>query len=112
MISSLSISITASEGTTGGMKLLLRNGLLQQVVLIDLPGPITNDYTYTYTFAAPVMASVLFEAVLINDGDDPATLTSLRVVGLGEAGFSYMFVEHTCPGAIVGIGGCQQMEIY
>lgn len=112
LVESLRISITATEGTTGGMKLLLRNPLLQQVVLIDLPGPITNDYTYTYSFGTPVKASDLFEAVLINEGDDPATLTSLRVVGVGEGSFNYMFVEHTCPGALVGIGGCPRMEIY
>jgi len=111
MVRSLSISITASESTTDPMQLRLRNPAHQQLALIELPRLVKGDYSYIYTFETPVKASTLMEAELINDGDDPATLTSIRVVGMDGAYFSYVFIEHTCSGAVIGPGGCPQMTM-
>lgn len=111
LISSLNIEILASEGTQGSMKLLLLDPQHRQMALINLPGPIEGDYTYTHYFDNPVTAKELFSAALINDGSDPATLTEFRATGLGDAGYSYVYVDHTCTGAVVGPGGCATMTI-
>jgi hypothetical protein len=111
LVRSLSISITVSEGTSGTLKLQLLNPTHQQIALLELPGLVKGDHSFTYTFKTPVKASDLMEAELINDGDDPATLTSIRVVGMDGAYFSYVFIEHTCSGAVIGPGGCPQMRL-
>lgn len=111
-VSSLCISITACEGTAGPLKLQLRDPQFKTVTIIELPGPIEGYYNYTYTFEKPVDATMLGEAVLINDTEDAATLTSLRVVGMDGNCFNWVYVDHTCPGAIVGPGGCKRMVIY
>jgi hypothetical protein len=111
-VSSLCISITACEGTAGPLKLQLRNPANETVVVVELPGPIEGYYNYTYTFETPVDAALLAEATLINDTEDPATLTSLRVVGMDGYCFNWVYVDHTCPGVLVGPGGCKRMVIY
>jgi len=111
MVSSLCITLTACEGTAGPLKLLLRDRSLHKVVEIELAGPVDCYYNMTYTFDKPVPASSLGEAVLINATDDPATITSLRIVGMDSC-FSWTFVDHTCPGVLLGTGGCTRMVIY
>jgi hypothetical protein len=112
-VSSLCITITtACDGTAGPLKLQLRDPYFKTLALIEIPGPIEGYYNFTYTFDTPVEASMLGEAVLINDTEDPATLTSLRVVGMDGYCFNWVYVDHTCPGAIVGPGGCKRMVIY
>jgi hypothetical protein len=111
-VSSLCITITACEGTAGPMKLQLRDTNYKTVAVIELPGPIDCYYNFTYTFDKPVDAASLQEAVLINDTEDPATITSLRVVGMDGACFSWVYVDHTCPGALLGPGGCKRMVVY
>ncbi len=110
-VDSLSISIMTSEGTAGPLMLSLRDPQHRQLALIELRGPIEGNYFFAYTFDSPVPASDLLEAVLINDGTDPATLTMFRVLGLGENDFSHVYIDHTCTGAIVGPGGCTRMEM-
>ncbi len=112
MVSSLCITITACEGTAGPLKLQLRDPYFKTLAMVELPGPIEGYYNYTYTFDTPVQASMLGEAVLINDTEDPTTLTSMQVVGMDGYCFNWTFVDHTCPGAIVGPGGCKRMVIY
>ena len=111
MVSSLCITITACEGTAGPMKLLLRDQSLHKLVEIELAGPIDCYYNMTYTFDTPVAASSLGEAVLINETDDPTTVTSLRLVGM-DACFSWTYIDHTCPGVVVGPGGCKRVVVY
>lgn len=112
MVNSLCITITACEGTAGPMKLQLRDTNNATVAIIELAGPIDNYYNYNYTFDKPVDATSLKEAVLINDTEDPATITSLRVVGMDGACFNWVYVDHTCPGAVIGPGGCKRMVVY
>ena len=110
-VNSLCITIDACEGTAGPLKLQLRDQNNKTVTIIELPGPVDCFYSYTYTFDKPIDAAQLDEAVLINDTDDPATLTSLRVAGLGDC-FCWTYVDHSCPGTVIGPGGCKRMVIY
>ena len=113
MVTSLCINITtACDGDTAGpLMFVLRDKDMKTVASIELAGPIADEYSFTYTFAEPMKADLLHEAVLINTTDDPLTITRFNVVGNWECG-SWTFIDHTCPGAIVGPGGCPRMVMF
>ena len=99
------------DGTAGPIKLQLRDGGYKTVAVVELAGPIEGYYTMTYTFDEPVRADSLVEAVIINDTEDPVTLTWFGVVGNFECG-SYTYFDKSCPGIVVGPGGCPRMVLF
>ena len=111
MLTGLCITITACEGTAGPLLLKLRDINMKTIADVELAGPIDGYYNYNYTFAEPMRADMVHEAVLINGTDDAATLTSLQVIGLFDCG-SFTFIDHTCPGAVIGPGGCPRMVLF
>jgi hypothetical protein len=111
MLSSLCISLQACDGTAGPLMLKLRDTSFKTIADIELAGPIDGYYNYTYTFAEPIPASSLQEAVIINSTDDAATLTWFSVFGNFDCGgFSYF--DYSCPGVVVGPGGCPRMVLF
>jgi hypothetical protein len=99
------------DGTVGPLNLLIRDGNYDEVVTIELAGPIEGYYTMQYTFVEPLPADTLIEAVLINETDDPVTLTWLQVYGTFNCG-GWTYIDHTCPGAVIGPGGCPRMVLF
>jgi hypothetical protein len=115
MLNSLCISMEAAcnDGTAGPLKLLLRDNNYDDIVTIELAGPIDGYYTMNYTFDAPIRADSVREAVLMNDTDDPVTLTWLQVWGnFGECYGGWTYIDHTCPGVVIGPGGCPRMVLF
>jgi hypothetical protein len=113
MVNSLCISLEAAceAGTAGPIKLQLRDRDFKTVAVVELAGPIEGYYTMTYTFAEPVRADSLVEAVIINETEDPVTLTWFNVVGNFECG-SYTYFDKSCPGILIGPGGCPRMVLF
>jgi len=114
MLTGLCISMEAAcnDGTAGPLKLLLRDNNYDDIVTIELAGPIDGYYTTNYTFDTPIRADSVREAVLMNDTDDPVTLTWLMVWGnFGNCG-GWTFIDHTCPGVVIGPGGCPRMVLF
>jgi len=114
MLTGLCISLTTDpcDGTAGPLKLLLRDGDYDEIVTIELAGPLEGYYSMLYEFAEPVRADTLIEAVLINDTDDPATLSWMRVYGMFECWGGWTYMDHACPGAVIGPGGCGRMVLF
>jgi len=113
-VTGLCISLTADccDGTAGPLKLLLRDGSYDEIVTIELAGPVEGYYSMEYTFETPVSADSLVEAVLINDTDDPVTLTWMRVYGMLDYCCGWTYMDHVCPGAVIGPGGCPRMVLF
>lgn len=114
MVTGLCISLTTDpcDGTAGPLHLLLRDGDYDEIVTIELAGPIEGYYTMLYEFAEPVRADTLIEAVLINDTDDAATLDWMQVYGMFDCCGGWTYMDHTCPGAVIGPGGCVRMVLF
>lgn len=110
-ITSLCITMQACEGTAGPLWLQIRDPKYATLAMIELAGPIDGYYNMTYTFEKPVPASALMEAVLINKTDDAVTMTSMRVVGMNEC-FSYVYIDKTCSGMVIGKEGCPRLVMY
>jgi len=113
MVTGLCISMETDycDGTVGPLSLLIRDGNYDEIVTIELAGPIEGYYTMQYTFAEPLRADTLVEAVLINETEDPVTLTWLQVYGIFNCG-GWTYIDHTCPGAVIGPGGCPRMVLF
>lgn len=114
MLTDLCISLQTDwcDNTAGPLKLLLRDNAYDDIVTIELAGPIEGYYTMNYTFEEPIRADSVREAVLINDTDDPVTLTWLMVWGnFGNCG-GWTYIDHTCPGVVIGPGGCPRMVLF
>lgn len=114
MVTGLCISMQTDwcDGTAGPLKLLLRDGNYDDIVTIEMAGPVEGYYTMQYTFETPVSADSLVEAVLINDTDDPVTLSWLQVYGMFDYCGGWTYIDHTCPGAVIGPGGCPRMVLF
>lgn len=113
MLTSLCISLATDpcDGTAGPLMLLLRDTDYDEIVTIELAGPIEGYYTMQYEFAEPIRADSLQEAVLINETEDAVTLTWLQVYGIFDCG-GWTYIDHTCPGAVIGPGGCVRMVLF
>lgn len=115
MLNSLCISLEAAcnDGTAGPLKLVLHDNNYDDIATIELAGPIDGYYTTNYTFDTPIRADSVREAVLINDTDDPVTLTWLQVWGsFGDCCGGWTYIDHTCPGVVIGPGGCPRMVLF
>jgi len=113
MVEGLCISLEADccDGTEGPLWLLIRDGDFKDVVMIELVGPIDGFYNMMYEFEEPVRADTLFEAVIINKTEDPVTLKWFSVYGFGKC-FDWTYFDFSCPGIVIGPGGCPRMVLF
>lgn len=91
--------------------LKLRNNMMQTIADVELVGPLNGYYSMEYVFEEPIRADSIREAVLINNTEDPVTLTWLQVVGLMEC-WTWTYIDHSCPGLVLGPGGCPRMVLF
>jgi hypothetical protein len=114
MLTGLCISLEADwcDGTAGPLLLVLRDGNYDAIAAIELAGPIEGYYAMEYTFAEPIKADSVVEAVLINETDDPVTLNWMMVYGYFECWGGWTYFDHACPGAVIGPGGCPRMVLF
>jgi hypothetical protein len=114
MLTGLCISLQTDwcDNTAGPLKLLLRDNNFDDIVTIEMAGPIEGYYTMQYTFETPIRADNLKEAVLINDTDDPVTLSWMQVYGMFECWGGWTYFDYACPGAVIGPGGCPRMVLF
>lgn len=114
MLTGLCISLEAAcnAGTEGPIKLLLRDTDFNDIVTIELAGPIDGYYTAQYEFETPIRADNVQEAVIINDTEDSVTLTWFSVYGMfGDCG-GWSYFDFSCPGIVIGPDGCPRMVLF
>ena len=114
MVTGLCISLEADccDGTEGPLWLLIRDGDFKDVVMIELAGPIEGYYTMMYEFDEPVRADTLVEAVIINKTDDPVTMMWFNVYGMFGCCGGWDYFDFSCPGVVIGPGGCPRMVLF
>jgi hypothetical protein len=116
MLTSICINMEAvcGEGTNGPMQLELYDTSYRKIVTIDLPMPVEGFYSTGYTFATPIRADSLQEAVLVNENtDDPVTLTWLLIHGTFEnCCGTCTYINHYCSGVEIGTANCTRMVLF
>jgi len=108
----ITMETACNEGTAGPLQLKLYDTSYKLIATIDLAGPIDGLYSTGYTFATPIRADSLQEAVLINTTNDPVTLTRLLIHGVFSPCDGCTYINHYCPGAVIGPGGCTRMVLF
>ena len=112
-LTGLCISLRAAchDGTAVPIYLVLRDRQMNELATVELGAPINGYYNMTYTFDEPLDATAPVEALLLNDNEDTVTLEWLQVIGLMQCN-SFTYFDYSCPGVVIGKGGCPRMVLF